>query len=178
MTKSLIEIEGFDELQRKIKLLADDKSKRREAISVLRKVAGSTVKVARNEAPVSKKAHVARKKKVSPGNLKKSIGVIVGRKGDAKINPTVYVGPRTKGKNFGFYGHFVEYGHNIYKAGFRRKRSSSKRAKAHNTTGSKSKTKANPFMGRAYNRTKGRVTADAEKSVARFIQKRIDKLSR
>jgi HK97 gp10 family phage protein len=170
---NLVEISGFRELEAKIKLLSNDKDKKREVIGILRQVANSTVKAAKQTAPVSKKEHKARGRKIQPGNLKKSIGTIVGRKGQAKDNPTVYVGPRAKGKQDGWYGHFVEYGVNVYNKGFKRKR----KAGANNAAAIR-RTKANPFMKNAYNQTKGGVTQDAEAKVARFIQKRIDKLSR
>jgi len=69
-----------------------------------------------------------------------------------KENAVLYVGPRSKGKkNDGWYGMFVAKG-------------------TVNQT-------ENPFNQRAYNRTKGLVTADAEVKVARYIQKQINKLS-
>ena len=40
------------------------------------------------------------------------------------------------------------------------------------------KINANPFIGKAYEQTKGGVTADAEKRVAKYIQKQIDRLSK
>lgn len=173
MARALVEIQGFAELQEKIKKLADPKDKKRELVAVLRQVALTTVRVAKAETPISKKPHVARKKVINPGNLQKSIGTIVGRKGSAKDNPTVYVGPRAKGSNDGWYGNFVALGHNIYKKGFKRKRSKA----ANNAAGVSSTTKANNFMKRAYEQTQGNVSAELETRVAKFIQKRIDKLS-
>jgi HK97 gp10 family phage protein len=171
---NLIEVEGFAELQNKLKTLSNDKSKKREVIAILRQVANSTVKAVRQNAPISKKPHKARGKMIQPGNLKKSIGVIVGKKGDAKNNPTVYAGPRAKGKNNGWYGHFVELGHNVYKKGFKRKRSKG----ANNSAGMTNTTKANAFMQRAYQQTGGRVLKESEQRMVKFIQKRIDKLSK
>lgn len=181
MSRSLVEITGFVELQRKLMLLADDKKKKAPVLRILRKVAQGTVKVAKRKAPVAKKAHwiggKRTKKKIIPGNLKKSIGVITGKKGAARTNPTVYAGPRTKGANDGFYGNFVEYEHAIYNKGFKRKRSASAKARLHNASGVKSKTTAIPFMRDTYNETKAQVTAETEKGVVAFIQKEIDKLS-
>lgn len=174
MNKSVVEIEGFDVLQRKITLLADDRDKQREVKAILRRVARPTVKAAQGFAPQSKKPHRARKTLINPGNLKKSIGTITGRKGNSKKNPTIYVGPRVRGKYDGFYGAWVHEGVNIYRKGFKRNR---KGNRDYNAAGAASRTKAQPFMDKAYNVTKGKVTADAEKSVAAFIQKRINKLS-
>lgn len=178
MSKPLIEVQGFDELQAKVKQFANDKQKKQAILPVLRSVAQGTVKAARNEAPKSKKKHVIggkrTKKTISPGNLKKSIGVITGKRGRSKENPTVYVGPRAKGNFDGFYGGWVEKGHNIYKGGFKRKRKKG----ANNGAGVKSRTKAIPFMQRAYQQTKGQVTSEVEKRVAKVIQKQIDKYSK
>lgn len=174
MANELIEITGFVELQRKIQQLANDKQKKREIISVLRQVAMGTVKVAKSEVPVSKRSHKARGKIINPGNLKKSIGVIVGKKGDAKENPTVYVGPRAKGANDGWYGHFVEYPVNIYRKGFKRKRKKGANADA----AIAQRMRFTPFMQRAYQKTGGKVTEESRQRVTAFIQKKIDKLSR
>ena len=178
MSKPLIEVQGFDKLQAKVKQFANDKQKKQAILPVLRAVASGTVKVAKNEAPVSKRKHVISgsrtKKIITPGNLKKSIGVIAGKRGKAKENPTVYVGPRAKGSFDGFYGAWVEKGHNVYRAGFKRKRKKS----ASNGSGVTKRTKAVPFMQRAYQQTKGQVTSDAEKRVAKVIQRQIDKLSK
>lgn len=174
MPKPIVEITGFPELEKKIKALGDDKSKKREVIGILRQVANSTVKAARQTAPVRRSyTNIKTKKTVLGGTLQKSIGTIVGKKGSAKDNPTVYVGPRAKGNNDGWYGHFVEYGVNLYNKGFKRKR----KAGANNAFAVR-RTKGNPFMKNAYEQTKGAVTQDAEAKVARYIQKRIDKLSR
>lgn len=171
---SLVEIQGFNELQQKIKLLSDDRSKKREVIALLRRVASTTVRTAKQNAPVSTNPHVARNKKINPGNLKKSIGIIVGKKGEAKDNPILYVGPRAKGANDGWYGHFVEYGHNVYARGFKRK---NRKKGADNSSHAKSRTKAVPFMQRTYEQTGGKASQEAAVKIAAYIQKRIDKLS-
>lgn len=172
MSKELIEIKGFAELQKKIMNLADDRSKKRELISVLRQVAATTVRVAKQNAPVSKRAHKGRGKLIQPGNLKKSIGVIVGKKGSAKENPVIFVGPRAKGANNGWYGHFVEYGINVYSKGFKRKRKAGA-----NDGAAIRRTKANAFMKKTYLQTSGKVSDEAATKVAAFIQKKINKLS-
>ena len=181
MPTQLTQITGFTELIQKIRQLASDKDKKAEMVRLLRNVAIGTSRVAKRNTPISKRPHLISgsrtRRIVQPGNLKKSIGVITGRKGKAKTNPTVYVGPRAKGNNDGFYGNFVEYGHNIYRTGFSRKRSSSESARRHNTSGAISRTSENRFMERTYDQTKGQVTAETEAKVVKFIQKRIDKLS-
>lgn len=179
-TRPLMEVEGFRELQEKLKALASDRQKFTEIIKVLRKAAQGTVRVARQNVPVSRKAHVVSgkrtKKTLPPGTLKKALGVISGRRNSG--NPVVYVGPRAKGNWDGFYGAFVEYGHNIYRTGFRRKRSASSRARRFNATGATGRTKPNVYMKRTYSQTKAQVTAETVNSVTKYIQKRIDALSK
>lgn len=172
MSKLIVQITGFKELQAKIKSLGDPKDKKREILNILRNVAKSTVNAAKGYAPVSKKSHIARGKNIEPGNLKKSIGTITGRKGNAKENPTIYVGPRAKGSYNGWYGHFVEEGINVYRSGFKRKRK-----KGANDKFAVRKTTGQFYMKRAYQQTGGRVAKEMEQKTAKYIQRRIDKLS-
>lgn len=156
MSKPLVEIQGFTELNQKLKSLGNDKVKRREMLKVLGQVANPTVKAARNQAPQSKKPHLISGKRtrkiIEPGNLKKSIGKITGKRGLGKTNAVLYVGPRSKGrKNDGWYGAFVH--------------------------GGTKHQQPNKFMDRAYAQTGGGVTRDAEDKVAAYIQKQINKLS-
>jgi hypothetical protein len=178
VSKPFVTIEGFPELMEKIKLIGDDKTKRQEVLKVLRQVANATVVVARVNAPMSKKPHLVSGKRtrqvIQPGSLKKSIGTITGK----SENPTILVGPRAKGSNIGFYGNWVEKGHNIYAKGFKRKRTGTSKAKLFNNAAAKKRTKADLFMSRTYDQTKGQVTNEAEKKFAAYIQKQIDRLSR
>lgn len=155
MNKNLVEIQGFAELQSQLKKL-NDKVTKREMLKVLGQVANPTVKAAKSAAPQSKKEHLISGKRarkiIQPGNLKKSIGKITGKRGLGKQNAVLYVGPKSKGKkNDGWYGMFVNKG--------------------------TVKQTANPFMDKAYNQTKGGVTADAEAKVTAYIQKQITRLS-
>ncbi len=153
--KSIIQVEGFDRLQQKIKQLPD-KVKKREVYKILGQAANATVKAARSQAPQSSKQHVQAGKRtykiIQPGNLKKSIGKIKGKRGSAKVNAVLYVGPRSKGrKNDGFYGAFVHGGTKLQQP--------------------------NKFMDRAYNQTKGLVTQESERRIVKYIDKQITKLS-
>lgn len=188
MSKFLFEIEGFAELQQKIMNLADDRSKKRELISVLRQVAASTVRVAKQNAPVSKRnanSSLKTKKTYMPGTLKKSIGVIVGKKGSAKDNPIVYVGPRVKGNYKGWYGHIVEYGHYVYRNASLKGKVSKKgrKRRVNERITRKKKGFANSYvlgqfyMQKTYQQTGGKVSDEATTKVAAFIQKKINKLS-
>ena len=156
MSKSLVEIQGFKELQAKLKRLGNDKDKRKEVLKILGQVANPTVKAAKQLAPVSKKTHLQKRKGqrfgtyITPGTGRKSIGKKTMRR--AK-NPTVYVSPRSVKRADGWYlRQFVIKGTR--------------------------KIKSNPFIDKAYSQTKGLVTADAEKKVAKYIQKRINALSK
>jgi HK97 gp10 family phage protein len=168
MSNVRVDVIGFDKLTAQLKQLANDKDKRREVLIILRQVAKPTLNVARNLAPVSKKPHVARGKTIQPGNLKKSIGNITGK----QQNPTIYVGARAKGMNNGWYAHFVHEGRNVYRTGFKRKR-----VKGANSAGAIRRTQGNPFLTKAYERTNGQVTAEAEAQMVAFIQRRIKRLS-
>lgn len=180
MSRLQVQVEGFSELENKIKLLASDKDKRKEVLMILRQVAKPTLRAAKATAPTAKKPHTIggktrSKKVIQPGNLRKSIGEIVGKRGQSKENPTLYIGPRAKGNFDGFYGAWVHEGHNLYRAGYKRKRTAS--GTATNNANATRKTRSNPFMKRAANQTQSSVASDAEKKMAKFIQRRIDKLS-
>lgn len=157
MSKDLFEIEGFSELEAKLKSLSNDKIKSREVRKILGQVANPTVKAARALAPKSKKAHTISgknrvKKTFQPGNLKKSIG----KKNLTRANnPMLVVRANSRKNADGFYGRrFLIRG-----------------------TKEGNKLSANPFTQKAYDQTKGRVTADAEVKIAKYIQKQIDRLS-
>lgn len=170
MSKSLIEIEGFAELQRQLTKLGDDKTKRKEVRKILGQVANPTVAAARNLAPTDKgilvrgKRYARKKRQVrnvvvqenyTTGWAKKSIG----KKNLTKAeNPMLVVRARdiaigSKKKYGGWYVRqmLIRGTKNI---------------------------KPNPFMDKAYQQTQGRVTKDAEKKVARYIQRQIDRLSK
>jgi len=48
MSRSIIEIEGFHAWQEKIKQLSNPKDKKREVLMILKQVASSTVRAAKN----------------------------------------------------------------------------------------------------------------------------------
>lgn len=180
MSSFNVEVTGFNELVNEIKKIADDKTKRKESLMILRQIAKPTLEAAKREVPVSKKAHWVSgqrtKKKIAPGSLKKSLGTITATRSE---NPQVVVGPRAKRNFDGWYGHMAHDGHNIYRKGFKRDHSGKgalQRARAKNSRGTISRTKANPFLTKAYERTEGKVTADAEVKFVKFVQRRLNKL--
>ena len=154
MDKDLFEVKGFDVLQKKIKSLGNDKIKRREVEKLLGQVANTTVKVAKQLAPVSKKPHIQKRKGqtygtwITPGTGRKSIG----KKNMKRArNPMVTVSPRSTKKADGYYlRQFVIKG--------------------------TKKQRAQPFLATAYQQTKGRVSEDAEQKVTRYFEKQINKL--
>lgn len=194
-----VDIEGFQELTNKIKLLSDDKDKRRESLAILRQIAKPTLQVSKSIVPVSKNKHYSRGKFIQPGNLKKSLGLITGR----SSNPTIIVGARAKRKFDGWYAHFVHEGHEYFAGAskssklffknnsrFTTVRNNSKGSANNKTRKTKKEravlrqmgkarmTKPQPFLTDAFNQTKGQVTTEAEKKFSQFIQKRINKLGR
>ncbi|RZJ33725.1 MAG: hypothetical protein EOO51_12600 [Flavobacterium sp.] len=182
-----VDVKGFPELKAKILALSNDKRKKTEIIGILRQVASSTVVAARNNAPVSQKAHLVSgtrsRKIIQPGALKKSIGVIVGKRGAAVENPTVYVGPRAKGNYDGWYGAMVEAGHNVYQNstsykswGKNKTRNTLSRVRGKGKNNSVSFVQGTFYLKRAYESTGGTVTADGVAKVAKYIQKKIDQL--
>lgn len=176
-----ITVTGFEELKAKIIELSKDKDKKQEMLLLLRQVAAPTLAVARTIAPIAKKVHTARGSKIQPGNLKNSLGYITGK----NENPTIYVGPRVKGSQKGWYGAMVESGHAIYhNAGNKGKKLKNGQNKSVLSRITKKRTgnavgavEGKFYMKRAYEATGGMVTADAEKKFAAFIQRRITKLS-
>jgi HK97 gp10 family phage protein len=163
-----VDVIGFDKLTAQLKRLANDKDKKREVLIILRQIAAPTLNAARSLAPVSEKSHKARGRIIAPGNLKKSLGNITGK----QENPTIYVGARAKGSNNGWYAHFVHEGVNVYNKGFKRKR-----VRGANSGAAVRRTTGNPFLTRAYQQTNGTATAEADKQMVNFIQRRIKKLS-
>jgi len=176
-----ITVTGFPELKAKIQELSKDKEKKREVLMILRQVARPSVQAAKRAAPESSKSHVARSKKINPGNLKKSIGLITSK----SSNPMILVGPRAKNGNDGWYGHIVHGGHAIYRNNQNRNKTLKSGRKKSVLARVTNKRKGNavgyvnpiPFMDMAYEQTKSATTADAQKQMTRFIQRRINKLS-
>ena len=184
MPTPLAEIQGFPELIQKLKAIENDKEKKRAMVAALRRVAAGTVRAARGNVPQQLRKHLViatrLKDKITPDKLKKSIGVITVRKGKAVEDPTVAVGPRAKGNNDGFFGHWAEEGVRVYQKGFKRKHTGGaykSKAQAHNAKGVRYIKPGAFFMKRTYEQTKGQVTEETRQSVEKVIQKVINKYS-
>jgi len=183
MNSPNITVTGFDELKAKIKELANDKDKKKEVTLILRQVARPALLASQFAAPIKKdwKSHVARGKRIQPGNLKKSIGLISSK----SSNPTVYVGARAKNGNDGWYAHMVHDGHAIYRNNQNAKKvlkSGRKKSVLARVTNKRKgsvvgRVEGNPFFDIAYEQTKSASTADAQDKLTKFIQRRINKLS-
>ncbi|MFH6966478.1 hypothetical protein [Flavobacterium sp. FlaQc-28] len=177
-----VKVTGFEELKTKIKLLSNDKDKKKEIILILRQVARPSLLAAKNAVPVSSKSHTARGKKIQPGNLRKSLGLILSK----ADNPTILVGPRAKNNNDGWYGHMVHDGHAIYRNSENarkilkngRKKSVLARVTKKRKGSAVGRVEGVPYLDIAYAETKSSTTADAQTKLTKFIQRRIDKLSR
>ena len=168
MPKDVVEITGFRELQAKIKRLPE-KVKKRKVIQILGQVANSTVNKAKALAPVDKgitvrgKTYKRKKRQVrkvvvqeeyTTGFAKKSIGKKTMRR--ARVPMLVVrandIAIGTKKKYGGWYVRQMLI-----------------RGTKH--------IKGNPFMDKAYNLTKGKVSADAEVKMSKYIQKQINTLN-
>lgn len=165
MSKSLVEIKGFAELEKKIKSLSNDKVKKREVLKILGQVANPTVKSVKALTPVGSgvinvrgKSYRRTKRQIgknvyksvyTPGVGKKSIGKKNMRRTQ---NAVLYVSPRSRKNADGFHlRQFVIRG----------------------TRNQRGK----DFVDKAYQQTQAGVTKDAEIKVAKYIQKQIDRLS-
>lgn len=169
MSKNLVEIEGFEELEAKLKKLGNDKDKIKQVRQLLGQLANPTVKAAQRLAPKDKGIFVRGKRysrvkrqvrktvvqqNYTTGFAEKSIGKKMLTKAR---NPMLVVRSKDisiggKKKYGGFYvRQFLIRGTKYIKA--------------------------NPFMDKAHMQTQGLVTKDAEKRMSRYIQRKIDKLS-
>ena len=158
MSKSIVEIQGFNELQQLVKKLPDS-VKRRELLKVLRRVAKPTLETV---------------KTLAPGKIGTALNTFTGTKGSNKENAVVYVGKKFKrraapgnlAKYDPWYWKIVEEGHDLVKGG--RKRNNGRVV---------GYVEGRQFMTRGYNITKGKVTAESEVAVTKYIQRQINRLS-
>ena len=164
MSKELVEIKGFPELKKLIQKLPD-KVKRSEVQKILGQVANPTVKAAKEELGkgsgfinINGKRYKRLRRQIGKTVIQDAYVPGYGQRTIAKAtmrrakNPMVVVSPRSRSGKDGYYlRQWIIPGTRFMKA--------------------------NPFIDRAYERTKGKVTPDAEKKVAAYIQKQINRLS-
>lgn len=146
-------VEGFEQLNRKLKRL-EDSVKRREVLGIQRKLA----------APVRKRYGQNLPVRVDSGTLSKSVAVRTVPRRKSGGNPAIAVVPGKRGKNDGYYKFMV-----IPKGS---RPGSNKRG---------SRKGLNTVVTQARNKTlqqmKNGLIDESEKVVSKYVQKKIDKLS-
>jgi hypothetical protein len=158
-----IKVEGFTELNRKLKQL-DDKITRREVLKIQRKMAKPFVPAYSDELPLSNRVIKNPESTYKAGKLKESVSVETVPAQKVGGNPQVVVRPSTKGKKEGYYRQMVvDKGIKI---------GSNKRGsrKMINTVVDKAR-------DRVASQRNSSTTAKYEKQMQKFIQKQINKLS-
>lgn len=166
---TLFEIDGFDELNVKLKKLPD-RVKRLEILKIQRRAMRPAVEAYRRELPQSDSGSTRYVKKGKSktqgishvaGNLKKSVRVKTVPAKYTDGNPHLQVLPDKTGKYDGYYKFMV------VKKGFTGSGRGSRIG--HNTVVPVARDKA-------YEATKGRILDDAAEKIKKYIQKRIDTL--
>ncbi|HET8885233.1 MAG TPA: hypothetical protein VFM70_02665 [Salinimicrobium sp.] len=150
--KDIVKIEGFEELNRKLKQLPD-RVKRLEVLKIQRRIAAPVVSAYANELP--KKS----------GNLAKSVKAetVPARKSDG--NPSIAIRPSKKGKADGWY-RFV-----VIKKGDKPGSRKEGSRKGMNTVVEDAKERVVKSMGTT-------AMAENQKKIAEYIQKQINRLSK
>ena len=149
---NVTQVEGFEELNRKLKKL-EDSVKRREVLGIQRKLA----------APV-RRAYAANLP-VRTGNLSRSVAVRTVPRRYSGGNPVISVLPGKRGKNDGFYKFMVIPKGS--KPGSRKR--GSRRTMNNVVTKARDKTLTQKENG---------LVQSSEKAVQKYMQKKIDRLSR
>lgn len=194
-----VQILGFDEIRGGIMEIVNDKSKKKEILLLLRRIAQPALLASKRFVPVQRsRSNLRTRRTVIGGGLKQSLGFITGKKGNSKDNPTIYVGPRVfkgakakkSGRNTfgdGWYGHMVDQGHDIYKnpkqQAYVRKEGIRSRNSLARLTGRdkgrvQSRVEGQFFMKKAYQATGNTASEEAGGAVAKYFQKRFDKKTR
>ena len=167
MDNEILKIEGFKELNQKLKRLPDSVT-RLEILKIQRRVVKPVVKAYAQTAPKGKKSHSryikSTKKKISyePGNLSRSIAAVTVPARFTGGNPSLVVRPTSKGKvNDGYYRFMVVN-------------------KGFTGSGRGSRIGSNTVIQKARDRAIATVGASVQREAlaktAAFIQKRINKL--
>jgi HK97 gp10 family phage protein len=128
------------------------------------------VNEAKRLAPVAKRAHRSKYGWIKPGTLRDSIGPIDMKRSK---NVTVIVGPRVKGRYgkalSGYYGMWIEFGHNIRRSG-KGKFQSTERGKSVGGD-----IRSHPFMRPAWDSTHDAVKQRFERDAKKVFEKEIAK---
>ena len=163
--RRLIDIEGFDELNAKLKALPD-RVKRLEVLKIMRRQATPIVTAYRAKLPVGSKSHTrytkgGQRTTYQPGNLRRSVGkkAVNPRKTDG--NPVLVVRPLQGRRNDGYYRFMV------VPKGFRGSGRGSRKG---------SNTVVPDARNAALSQSGDQVAQAAQVKVAGYVQKRIDQL--
>lgn len=144
-----VDLKEFEKMMKGL----NEKMRRRKLLQIIRSVAGPAEKAARQEVAMIEREAWVREKRITTGNLEGSIGRFAGK---SKEYPNVMVGARAKGSYKGWHGHLVHDG------------TKNRRTKKGISRGA---AKPDPFMQRAFDKTRNQVRADFEKQVAKYIEK-------
>lgn len=107
---------GVQGVVTEIKLLSDDKVKRREILKILRRQCKPVLNALKQNTPIAQNNITVRNVTYSPGNLKKAMAI---KTSPSKMYPNVLVGPRYgKGaKRYdGFYAWWIEYANGTHES--------------------------------------------------------------
>lgn len=165
VNNEIFEIQGFDELNKKLKQLPD-RVKRQEVLKIFRRLAKPVIESYRRNLPKGEKPHTrytrGGKTTYPPGNLAASVNAQAVALKYSDGNPSIAIRPAKRGKADGYYRFMV------VRKGFK-------------GSGRGSRKGANDVVPKARNitlaQTGAKSTAEAREKTAAYIQKQIDKLS-
>jgi hypothetical protein len=164
VANSVLEVEGFEELNKQLKKL-DDKVTRREVLKIQRQIAKPITEAYNRSMPVGTRTHAKNGKVYTPGNLRDSVAPETVPASKVGGNPSVVVRPSTKGKKDGYYRFMVVKKDTEVGSGKRGSR------KGKNTVVEEARNKALAIKGAS-------AQNQAEDKTAKYVQKQINKLSK
>jgi hypothetical protein len=156
----LTKVEGFEDLNRKLKQLPD-KVKRQEVLKIQKRLAAPIIKAYSQALPVGKKDKIKNGTRYPAGSLSKSVKAETVPARKVGGNPSIAIRPGKKGKHNAYYKFMV------VRKGFK-------------GSGAGSRKGANNVVDQARDRalatTGAQATKQAEDKTALYIQKQINKL--
>lgn len=157
------QVEGFDELNKKLKQLPD-RVKRTEVLKIFRRLAVPLVKAYAAELPVGSIDKKRFGTLYPRGTLSKSVKTETVPSGKAGGNPSIAIRPGKKGKYDSWYKFMVV------------KKGTKTGSNARGSRIGKNKV-VEEAKNRAWSRTQGKTTQEATDKTAAYIQKQITRLS-
>ncbi len=163
MANDLTKIEGFAELNAKLKQLPD-KVKRKEVLKIQKQVAKPIIAAYSKALPIGTRDKKKNGTTYPKGSLSKSVKAVAVPAGKVGGNPSIVIRPGKKGKHDGFYKFMVV-----------------RKGQVLGSTKRGSRVGPNTVVDKARDQALSSVGATAEKAVADktaiYIQKQINKLS-